>query len=146
LAIDGTTEEEQRETAKGIGSWGDYELFRSIVNLALKHYCNKLITILNDNEIIAANEFLKDDLFENLRNAQNTFAALTPKDQEVINSHNSYVLKNQSMILDALTIYQYDISNSRGIAAGELNNIGLPRVDREIKAISAAREYMQRLK
>jgi hypothetical protein len=146
LTIDDTTEEERRERAKEIGSWEDYDLFRSIVNSALKHYCKKLIIILNDNEITAANDFLKDDLFENLRNAQNTLVALSPKDQEAVNNLHSNVVGNRSMLVDALRIYEYDINSSRSIAAGELNNIGLPRVDREIKAISAAREYMQKLK
>jgi hypothetical protein len=146
LTIDDTTDEEQLERAKDIASWADYyPLFSSRVNSALKHYYKKLIIILNDNEITAANDFLKNDLFENLRNAQNTLVALSPKDQEVVNSLQSKVLENRSMILNALTIYEYDTKTSRGIAAGELNNIGLPRVDREIKAISAAREYVQRL-
>ena len=72
--------------------------------------------------------------------------ALSPKDQEAVNNHHSNVVGNRSMFVDALRIYEYDINSSRGIAAGELNNIGLPRVDREITAISAAREYIQRLK
>jgi hypothetical protein len=105
-----------------------------------------LIIILNDNEITAANDFLKDDLLENLRNAQNTLVALSPKDQEAVNNLHSNVVGNRSMLVDALRIYEYDINSSRSIAAGELNNIGLPGVDREIKAISAAREYMQKLK
>ena len=53
-------------------------LFSSTVISALKHYCKKLIIILNDNEITAANDFLKNDLFENLTNAQNTLVALSP--------------------------------------------------------------------
>jgi len=143
--MNGPTTEELQERAKELGTWADYHLFSSIVNSALKYYCKKLIIILNDNEITAANDFLKDDLFENLRNAQNTLVALSPRDQEVENNLHSNVVGNRSMLVDALRIYEYDINSSRGIAAGELNNIGLPRVDREIKAISAAREYMQRL-
>jgi hypothetical protein len=104
-------------------------LFSSTVISALKHYCKKLIIILNDNEITTANDFLKNDLFENLTNAQNTLVALSPKDQEAVNNHHSSVVGNRSMILAALSSYAGDIGHSRAIAAGKLNNIGFPTVD-----------------
>src|SRR5918999_764371 len=111
MAIDYTAEEGRREAAK-IGSPADYYRFSPIVNSALKHYCNKLIATLNDTEIGAANEFIKKDLFESLRNVQNTLAALNPKDQEAMNNLPSKVYENQRMILDVLKTYEHDFKDS----------------------------------
>ena len=51
-----------------------------------------MIIILNDNEITAANDFLKNDVFENLTNAQNILVALSPKDQEAVKNHHRNVV------------------------------------------------------
>lgn len=120
--------------------------FGPIVNSALEHYCNKLATVLNGNEIIADNRFLKTDLSENLSNAQSTLEVLTSKDQDTMNSIQSKVWENLDMIKKALLLYAKDIRHSSNIAAEKLNNMEFPRVENGLRAISSTVTYIQNLK
>src|SRR5919112_3979547 len=138
MTIHEPTEEELRETAKNNGSWGDYYLFNSTINTALRYYRNKLVIILDDEEITKTNELLRKDLFDNLRVVQNALEDLS-KNQEVLNNPRGQVFNYLSSISTALSLYENDVKHSKNIAAEKLNNTIFMTVDREIKAVSQAR-------
>src|SRR5919107_3365588 len=102
MTIHEPTEEELRETAKNNGSWGDYYLFNSTINTALRYYRNKLVIILSDEEITRTNELLRKDLFDNLRVVQNALEDLS-KYQELVDNPRGQVFKYRGLILTALS-------------------------------------------
>jgi hypothetical protein len=140
LTIDDATLKERRQRAIEQGSWADYHLFIPTIDTALRYYRNKLVTILNDDEITKSNELLKNDLFEILRVIQNALDVSSSKDQEMLDNPRGKVFEYRNLISTA-----DDIKHSKGIAAEKLNSYVFTTADREINAVSQAIEYIDRL-
>jgi hypothetical protein len=117
------TPQELQERANERGSWADYHLFIPTINTALRHYRNKLVTILNDDEITKSNELLKNDLFENLRVIQSALEVSSSKNQEMLDRPKGKVFEYRNLMSTALSLYEDDIKRSKGKAAEKLNSI-----------------------
>lgn len=118
------------------------------IRAALKHYSNRLIALIEDEDIKRANESVKHDLLEHLGSIQNIFSNLSYMiNEERFKNALSTIIDNKNIISEVLEFYKRDLENSKNVVESKLEEAFLkfPNCDMEIGKIQASMEYVQRM-
>lgn len=118
------------------------------IRAALRLYCDRLITLIEDEEIKRGSESIKDDLFEHLGSIQYILSNLSylSTDERFKNVLET-VYENKNTISNILSFYKRELENSKKVVESYLEEAFLPfpNHDIEIDKIQAAMEYVRRM-
>ena len=106
------------KTMSGSEYLNNYNANRPTILEALKHYRDKLTTLVKDEEIESGGDVLIDDLYEHLRNTLNALSNLShPKDSDTIFN----ILRDYNKIICyALSNYDKELNQAKDVAVLEL--------------------------
>jgi hypothetical protein len=98
---------------------------RLTIQIALRHYSNKLIALTEDENIKKGNEIIRIDIFDHLTNTQNIILKLSSLEnmqlEESLQKEHKIIATYNNIISNSLFSYREDLNQSKQYAAEKLN-------------------------
>jgi predicted RNA-binding protein with EMAP domain len=116
------------------------------IRSALKLYSNRIIEVIEDEELKGGNELIKDDLLDGLKNIQYILSNLSYSfEGEKYKKSRQFLFDIRNTITTVLEVYKRDLEKSKGIVESRLEEtyLGFKNVETEIEKVGAAVEYVK---
>jgi hypothetical protein len=97
----------------------------STIQISLRHYCNKVIALTEDENVKKGNDIIKNDILEHLAKAQNIilqFSSLGNMSvEEGLTKEYKIFETSKNIILASLFLYREELNHSKQNVAEKLN-------------------------